>query len=53
MKTITQNARSLSFFVAVNGDRLLVPITIVGALFLAGWILSMITTPPQVPLPRP
>ncbi len=41
MKTITQNYRSLSFFVAVNIDRFLVPVTIVGALTIAGWLVSL------------
>ena len=41
MKTITHSYRSFSFFVEVNIDRLLVPVTIVGALTLAGWLVSL------------
>ena len=43
MKLLTQSYRGVSFFVQVNVDRLLVPLTIVGALTLAGWLLSYAT----------
>ena len=41
MRMINESYRSVSFFVEVNIDRFLVPLTIVGALFLAGWVVSL------------
>ncbi|MFT6933538.1 MAG: hypothetical protein ACJAXT_002247 [Paracoccaceae bacterium] len=41
MKTITQGYRGITFFLEVNIDRLLVPLTIVGALTCAGWLVSL------------
>jgi hypothetical protein len=38
---INDGYRSISFFVEVNIDRLLVPVTIVGALTLAGWLVTL------------
>ncbi|MFT5869793.1 MAG: hypothetical protein ACI8TF_001906 [Paracoccaceae bacterium] len=41
MKTITQGYRGITFFLEVNIDRFLVPLTIVGALTFAGWLVSI------------
>ena len=41
MRMINESYRSISFFVGVNIDRFLVPITIVGALTVAGWLVSL------------
>ena len=41
MRMINGSYRSISFFVEVNIDRFLVPITIVGALTVAGWLVSL------------
>ncbi len=41
MKTITQGYRGITFFLEVNIDRFLVPLTIVGALTVAGWLVSI------------
>jgi len=41
MRLITEGYRSISFFVEVNIDRFLVPLTIVGALLVAGWLISL------------
>ncbi len=41
MKTINQSYRSFSMLVDVNIDRFLVPLTIVGALTVAGWIVGL------------
>lgn len=40
MRVITHSYRSISFFVEVNIDRFLVPVTIIGALTIAGWLVS-------------
>ena len=42
MKTIVNNTRGLAVFFETNMDRFLVPITIVGALTLAGWLVSLL-----------
>lgn len=42
MKFLTQNYRGISTFVAINTDRLLVPILIVGSLTVAGWLVSLL-----------
>ncbi len=44
MKFLTESYRGLSLFVAVNTDRFLVPILIVGSLTLAGWLVSLLQT---------
>ena len=41
MRMINDSYRSITFFVEVNIDRFLVPLTIVGALLLAGWLISL------------
>ncbi len=41
MKTITDSYKSISFFVEINIDRFLVPVTIVGALTVAGWLVTL------------
>ncbi|MEM9754426.1 MAG: hypothetical protein AAF914_00450 [Pseudomonadota bacterium] len=43
MKTITAAARQATLIFAVNIDRLLVPLTIIGALTIAGWLFSYAT----------
>lgn len=43
MKAIAQNTRGLTDLLAVNIDRLLVPLIIIGALTVAGWVLSYAT----------
>ncbi|MEM1274626.1 MAG: hypothetical protein AAGF88_12465 [Pseudomonadota bacterium] len=43
MKALAHNARGLTVLLAVNIDRLLVPLIIVGALTVAGWALSYVT----------
>lgn len=43
MKLLSESYRGVSFFVQVNVDRLLVPLIIVGALTVAGWLLSYAT----------
>ena len=43
MKTLAQNAQGLSVLLAINIDRLLVPLLIVAALTLAGWLISYAT----------
>jgi hypothetical protein len=42
MKFLTESYRGLSLFVTVNTDRLLVPVLIVAALTLAGWLVSLL-----------
>lgn len=44
MKLLTESYRGITFIVQVNMDRFLVPLTIVGALTVAGWLLSYATT---------
>lgn len=44
MKHLTQSYRDISLIVAVNADRFLVPLMIIAALTLSGWVLSY--TPP-------
>ena len=44
MKAIAETRRSLSFLFKVNVDRLLVPLLIVAALYLAGAIFGYATT---------
>jgi hypothetical protein len=44
MRFLSESYRGLSLFVAVNTDRLLVPVLIVGALTLAGWLVSLLQT---------
>jgi hypothetical protein len=41
MKMINQSYRSFSMLVEVNLDRFLVPLTIIGALTVAGWLVSL------------
>lgn len=41
MKMINQSYRSFSMLVEVNIDRFLVPLTIIGALTVAGWLVSL------------
>ena len=41
MKMINQNYRSFSMLVEVNLDRFLVPLTIIGALTVAGWLVTL------------
>jgi hypothetical protein len=41
MRMINESYRSFSFFVEVNIDRFLVPVMIVGALTVAGWLVSL------------
>lgn len=41
MRLITDGYRSITFFVEVNIDRFLVPLTIMGALLVAGWLISL------------
>ncbi len=43
MKTLAQNAQGLRDLLAINIDRLLVPLLIVAALTLAGWLISYAT----------
>ncbi|WP_274379256.1 hypothetical protein [Rhodophyticola sp. CCM32] len=43
MKLLSQGYNGISFFVQINVDRLLVPLTIIGALTVAGWLLSYAT----------
>ena len=43
VKAIAQNTQGLRVLVAVNIDRLLVPLLIVAALTLAGWLISYAT----------
>ncbi len=42
MKMINEGYRGISFFVELNIDRFLVPVTIVSALTLAGWLVSLV-----------
>lgn len=42
MKMIAEGYRGFSFFVGVNIDRMLVGLTITGALFFAGWMVSLL-----------
>jgi len=42
MKTLTRTTRDIATIVEVNADRLLVPLTIAGALTLAAWIASVL-----------
>jgi hypothetical protein len=44
MRLLSDSYRGLSLFVAINTDRLLVPVMIVGALTLAGWLVSLLQT---------
>ncbi|MGI3184006.1 hypothetical protein [Nioella aestuarii] len=41
MRVINNSYRSFSFFVEVNIDRFLVPVTIVGALTVAAWLVTL------------
>ena len=41
MRMINESYRSFSFFVEVNIDRFLVPVTIIGALTVAGWLVTL------------
>lgn len=41
MRMISDSYRSFSFFVEVNIDRFLVPVMIVGALTVAGWLVTL------------
>ena len=41
MKMINQSYRSFSMLVEVNIDRFLVPLTFIGALTVAGWLVSL------------
>lgn len=41
MRQIAQSYRGVSQIVLVNTDRFLAPLLIVGALTLAGWVLSL------------
>lgn len=43
MKTLTQSYRSLSVFMQLNVDRLIVPLLVVAALLLAGQLFSYAT----------
>ncbi|MEM9317593.1 MAG: hypothetical protein AAGA70_01145 [Pseudomonadota bacterium] len=43
MKSIARNTRGLGDLISVNIDRLLVPLIVVAALTLAGWVLSYAT----------
>ncbi len=43
MKLLADGYRGVSFILQINADRFLVPLTIVGALTLAGWLLSFVT----------
>lgn len=43
MRTIMENTCGVSVFLQLNGDRLLVPLLIVAALFLAGALLGYAT----------
>jgi hypothetical protein len=43
MKFLSESYRGLSLFVAINTDRMLVPVLIVGSLTLAGWLVSLCT----------
>ncbi|MBO6603527.1 MULTISPECIES: hypothetical protein [Paracoccaceae] len=43
MKLITDGYRGISFFMQINVDRLLVPLMIIGALTIAGWLMSYAT----------
>lgn len=43
MKMLTDSYRGLTLFVRLNTDSLLVPILIVAALLLAGWLVSLVT----------
>jgi hypothetical protein len=42
MKFIEESYRGLYTFVAINTDRLLVPVLIVASLTLAGWLVSLL-----------
>lgn len=42
MRLIDESYRGLSLVVRLNADRFLVPVTIVGALTLAGWVVSLL-----------
>jgi hypothetical protein len=44
MKFLSESYRGLSLFVAINTDRFLVPVLIVGSLTLAGWLVSLLHT---------
>jgi hypothetical protein len=41
MKLIDESYRGLSLVVRLNADRFLVPVLIVAALTLAGWLVSL------------
>lgn len=43
MKALTRNVQDLRVLLAVNIDRLLVPLLIIAALTLAGWLVSYAT----------
>lgn len=40
MKALVENTRNIAVVLELNVDRLLVPLIIVGALTLAGWLVS-------------
>ncbi len=42
MKALADGYKGISFFVQINIDRLLVALTIVGALTVAGWLVSLL-----------
>jgi hypothetical protein len=44
MRILSDSYRGLTHFVAINTDRLLVPVLIVGSLTLAGWLVSLLQT---------
>lgn len=44
MKMINESYRGLSLFVRLNTDNLLVPVLIIGALFVAGWLVSLMAS---------
>ncbi|MBF9050549.1 hypothetical protein GTA62_15190 [Roseobacter sp. HKCCD9010] len=43
MRLLSDGYRGIRFFVQINVDRLLVPLIIVSALTVAGWMLSYAT----------
>lgn len=43
MKALTRNVQDFRVLLAVNIDRLLVPLLIIAALTLAGWLVSYAT----------
>ncbi|MEL6531845.1 MAG: hypothetical protein AAFN09_03285 [Pseudomonadota bacterium] len=43
MKSIVANVRPIAVFLEINVDRLLPPLLVIGALTIAGWLLSYAT----------